>query len=460
MEAIGYCWPACLLRHWGSGLLFSYRIAERVQPPMPIPVARTSIWLFPFSLAVTVFSLTSFSETFGQNWTGFRGDQVNGVVPESSLPADWSEQRNVRWKTPIHGRGWSSPVVEGNEIWLTTATEDGLKMYVLCIDLESGKILHDRLLFENAAVQPDYHETNSYASPTPVIDSEHVFVHFGAYGTACLLRSDCSTVWQRRDLPCNHYRGAGSSPILHSNLLIFHMDGFDYQYAVALDRKSGETVWKADRQVDYGTDNGDYYKAFSTPLVIAVGQRQQLISPASMACLSLDPLTGKELWRVRYDEHSTTVRPVFDGERIFLSTGFSKAKLLCVDVSGRGDVTQTHVVWSEHRGVGCKPSPVLVDGKLFVLTDDGILSRFNPETGESGWRTRLGGSFSASLVASSDRLIALDHDGKGYVFSISDNPELLSQNLLEDGCNASPAIIGDSLLIRTKSALYRIESQK
>jgi outer membrane protein assembly factor BamB len=397
---------------------------------------------------------------YAQSWPGFRGDSINGIAESSSIPTQWSETVNIRWKKPIHGRGWSSPVVDGNEVWLTTATDDGLKMFALCIDWDTGEIIHDRLIFENESVQPDYHETNSYASPTPVIHGDYVYVHFGAYGTACLRRSDCVTVWQRRDLPCNHYRGAGSSPIVHSDMLIFHMDGFDYQYAVALDCSTGETVWRADRMVDYGTDNGDYFKAFCTPLIITFNGQQQLISPASMACLSLDPMTGKEIWRVRYEEHSTTARPVFDGQRIFMSTGFSKAKLLCIQVDGHGDVTDTHLVWSEHRGIGCKPSPVLINGHLFVLTDDGILSRLDPLTGQTGWRARLGGSFSSSLVATSQHVIALDHDGKGYVFTATESPQLLSENLLDDGCNASPAIVGDSLLIRTKSALYRVESKQ
>jgi outer membrane protein assembly factor BamB len=397
---------------------------------------------------------------YGQDWPAFRGGNANGVAEDSSVPSVWSESNNIRWKTIIHGRGWSSPVVEGNEVWLTTATEDGLKMYAICLDWASGEVIHDKLIFLNDSVQPDYHETNSYASPTPVIEGDRVYVHFGAYGTACLRRKDCSILWQRRDLPCNHYRGAGSSPIVHEGALIFHMDGFDHQYAVALNGDTGETVWRTDRKVDYGTDNGDYYKAFCTPLIVTVDGRRQLISPASMACLSLDPSTGSEIWRVRYDEHSTTARPVFYRNRVFMSTGFSKAKMLCIQADGFGDVTDTHVIWSEHRGIGCKPSPVFVNGHLFVLTDDGILSRLNPESGETEWRTRLGGSFSSSLTATSEHLIALDHDGKGFVFTADEVPQLVSENMLDAGCNASPAIVGNSLLVRTKSAIYRIQNSE
>lgn len=392
------------------------------------------------------------------SWTQFRGDAGDGLALGTNLPTRWSESENVLWKTPIHGRGWSSPVVSEDEIWLTTASEDGQRMSVLCLDASDGRIKQDLLVFENDAVQPDYHVTNSYASPTPVLDEQHVYVHFGAYGTACLNRKTGELLWQRRDLPCNHYRGPGSSPILYQDLLIFHMDGFDYQYAIALNKKNGETVWKKDRDVEYGTDNGDFYKAFSTPLVISVGGRDQLISPASMCCVALDPSSGQELWRVRYEEHSTTVRPLFDGKRIFLSTGFGKAKMLCVRVGGTGDVTETHVEWVQRQGIGSKPSPVLVHGNLYCVTDDGVLVRIDPDTGDIGWKERLGGKFSASLIANDANLYAFDHDGKSYVYTLTDPPVRIAENQLAEGCNASPAVLGNSILVRTTSALYRLQN--
>lgn len=389
------------------------------------------------------------------SWTQFRGNQGDGLALRAQLPRQWGESQNVVWKAPIHGRGWSSPVIEGGEIWLTTATEDGLQMFVVCVDAASGQVKHDVLLFENESVQPDFHLTNTYASPTPVLDEQHVYAHFGAYGTACLRRDNCEVLWMRRDLPCNHFRGAGSSPILYRDLLIFHMDGFDYQYAVALNRHTGETEWKKDRQIDYGSDNGDFYKAFSTPIIINVAGRDQLISPASKACLALDPLTGEEIWRVRYEEHSTTVRPLFDGKRIYISTGFGKAKMMCVRVDGQGDVTETHVDWIQHKSIGAKPSPVLIGQRLFDVTDDGILERIDIDTGEIVWRERLGGKFSASLLATESYLYAFDHDGKGYVFTVEDEPTLVATNDLPDGCNASPAVLGNSLIVRTTTMLYR-----
>jgi outer membrane protein assembly factor BamB len=414
---------------------------------------------FAFFLgSVLVFSqLCLAQDAKPANWFQFRGPQGDGTAPGQQPPTQWSQDENIRWKTEIHGRGWSSPVVLGDEVWLTTATLDGKEQFVLCVDLASGKIKHDKLIFENVEVQKDHHETNTYASPTPILDEQFVFVHFGSYGTACLRRDTCEVVWQRRDLPCNHFRGPGSSPILYKNLLIFHQDGFDFQYVVALDRQTGNTVWKADRNIEYGTDNGDYYKAFCTPIIIDVAGQKQLISPTSKACLALDPETGKEIWRVRYQEFSATARPLFDGSRLYINTGFGKAQLYCVEVDGKGDITDSDkVVWTQRKGIGSKPSQILVGGRLFGVTDDGILARISTENGEIVWQDRLGGKFSASLVATDEYLYAFDHDGKGYVYAMADEPKQVSINQLPNGCNASPAIVQDSLIVRTTTHLYRI----
>ncbi len=226
----------------------------------------------------------------------------------------------------------------------------------LC-SLASGKIIHDKLLFENEQVQPDHHATNSNASPTPVVDDKFAYIHFGAYGTACLDRTSANVVWQRRDLPCNHYRGPGSSPILYGDLLIFHMDGFDYKYIVALNKKDGTTVWKKDRDIEYGTDNGDYYKAYSTPLVIKVGGVDQLVSSTSKATLVLNPRTGEEFCRGAFIPSSPPqpARYLRNG-RLYLNTVFGKAQMLCIEADGKGDVTDSKIIWSQKKGIGSKPA--------------------------------------------------------------------------------------------------------
>lgn len=390
-------------------------------------------------------------------WHEFRGDAHDGTALDQNPPLSWGEDKNMAWKTPIHGRGWSSPVVAEDQIWTATATEDGKKMYAICVSLATGKIIHDVLLFENEQVQPDHHATNSYASPTPVVDDKFAYIHFGAYGTACLDRTSAQVVWQRRDLPCNHYRGPGSSPIIYKDLLIFHMDGFDHKYIVALNKADGKTVWKKERDIAYGTDNGDYYKAYSTPLVINVGGVDQIVSSTSKATLVLNPLTGEEYWRVRYPEFSATARPLFENGRLYLNTGFSKAQMLCIEANGKGDVTDSKIIWSQKKGIGSKPSQVLVQGKLFSVTDDGVFARIDISNGEIAWQKRLGGNFSSSLVATRKHIFAFDHDGKSYAITVADEPEVVSENTLPDGCRSSPAIVEDSLIVRTITHLYRFK---
>ena len=254
-------------------------------------------------------------------------------------------------------------------------------MSVYCVSRDSGQILQQRKLFHNDS--PRFcHQFNSYASPSPVIEDGRVYVHFGSYGTACLDTRTGETIWQRRDLPCNHWRGPGSSPLLYENLLIIHFDGYDFQYVVALDKNSGKTVWKRDREIEYGTDDGDMMKAYCTPIVATVDGVPQLISPAAKATLAYDPRTGNELWRVRYEQHSATARPLFSNGTFYINTGFPKAQLWAVRSGGHGDITESHVTWRVTRSVPSMPSQLLIDGKVFMI-HDGVATCLNAETGPS-----------------------------------------------------------------------------
>ena len=200
------------------------------------------------TLWTILFSLLSPSLFAGDNWAEFRGPQGSGISQAKGLPTKWSETENIVWKTPIHGKGWSSPVVWGNQIWLTTATVDGKKMSAICLDAASGKIVHDLLLFENA--EPRFcHPTNSYASPTPVIEEGRIYCHFGSYGTACLDTKSGKTLWTRRDLESDDFRGPGSSPILFEDLLVVNYDGVDLQFVVAFNKKTSDTVWQKKRNI-------------------------------------------------------------------------------------------------------------------------------------------------------------------------------------------------------------------
>lgn len=392
----------------------------------------------------------------GESWPNLHGPASNSRSDAVGLPVEFSQTDNVVWKTAIHDMGWSSPVVDGNEVWLTTATEDGKQSFALCLDRATGRVVRDIKLWETADPE-QARPYNSYASPTPVIDGAFVYVHFGSFGTACLARATGQVVWSRRDLPCRHYRGPGSSPVVFNNLLILQFDGYDFQYVIALDKRTGNTVWKKDRDVDYGTDNGDTMKAFYTPAIFQAAGRQQLISPASKACLALDPATGDELWRIRYSGFSGAARPMFAHGLVYINGGQPKGELFAVRPDGAGDVSESHVAWSARRSLPAMSSPVIVDDLIFSIDDTGVATCIEARTGQYVWEKRIGGSHSASPLAAEGRIYLCNYEGKVNVLAASKEFALLAENQLDSAIHASPAVAGRSLFIRTEKYLYRLE---
>ena len=252
-------------------------------------------------------------------WNQFRGPNADGKT-DAVLPLEFGEDRNVKWKTPMPGKAWSSPVVWGQQIWFTNAQLDGHKLWAVCLDAESGKIVHDILVFEVA--EPQYCiEMNSYATPTPLVEKGRVFVSFGAHGNACLDTATGKVIWERRDIECYHHRGPASSPISYGKLLILHFDGFDKQFVVAFDKETGDTKWRHDRAFDFRTDDNDWKKAFGTPVVITHKGVEQLISPAAAATEALDPLTGKTLWVARTGGMNAAARPLYGHDLVFVTNG-------------------------------------------------------------------------------------------------------------------------------------------
>ena len=400
-------------------------------------------------------------------WTEFRGPQGTGVLRDAKIPERWSETENVRWKVPVHGRAWSSPVVLGQQIWLTTATPDGKQLYAMAFDKDSGKTLHDLKLFEVAAPQ-FAHSFNTYASPTPVIEPGRVYVTFGSPGTAAIDTKSGKVIWERRDLECNHFRGAGSSPIVFRDLLIMHFDGSDVQYVVALDKRTGRTVWKTPRSVDFKDiepngkikADGDFRKAFATPIVVTAGAQPVLISPGSMAAYGYDPLTGKELWRLEErTSFSSSTRPVAGHGLVFYTTGFNTGQVLAIRPDGRGDVTETHVAWRSTRGAPKKPSLLLHDDLLFMVNDNGVLTCVEAKTGTEVWTGRLNQTYSAAPISAGGRVYFFGEDGKATVIEAGRAFKVIAENTLDDGFMATPAIDGSALYARTKSHLYRIEAR-
>ena len=394
-----------------------------------------------------------------ENWPEFRGPHADGHADAHDLPTTWSESEHVRWKTPIHGKAWSSPVIWGDQIWLTSATPDGHQLSALRVDRESGKVTLDRQIFEIA--EPQFCiPYNSYASSTPVIEAGRVYVHFGSAGTACLATATGDTVWARQDLPCDHFRGAASSPILYGDLLILTFDGADLQYTAALDKRTGGTVWRTDRKIDYGVpdSDGDHKKAYVTPLVIDVDGRKQLVSPSAGATIAYDPADGKELWRVQSGGMNAAAKPLFAFGMVYATTAAGGYQLFAVKPTGSGVVSDSAVAWKFSRNVPSRSSPILVGDLLYMVGDGGVFSCVDAHTGELVWQHRVEGKYSASPILADGRLYFFDEDGKCPVLEPAREFKELAVNSLGDGCMASPAAVGKSLFVRTKSALYRIEN--
>jgi len=406
------------------------------------------------------------------DWPEFRGPTGDGHVVDATstelvgLPLHWSESRNVTWKTAIPYRGWSTPVVMDGQIWLTTATLEGHDFFVICVDAATGQVRLNKKLFHCDEPEPLGNDMNSYASPSPTIEPGRVYVHFGSYGTACLDTASGEVLWQRTDLPCRHYRGPGSSLILFDDLLILTMDGVDVQYLTALDKKTGRTVWKTDRTADYDDldadgnprDEGDLRKAYSTPLVVDVKGTTQMLTVGAKAIYGYDPRDGRELWKVPTRGFSGAARPVYGEGIAYMISGFGRTELLAVRLDGPGQVTEDAVLWTTSSSMPRTPSPVLVGDLLFTISDTGTAVCLEAATGSTVWKENVRGHYAASLLYAGGYIYSFNQDGKATVFKAARRYDLVAANALDEGFMASPAVVGHALILRTKTHLYRIES--
>jgi outer membrane protein assembly factor BamB len=401
------------------------------------------------------------------HWTQFRGPNAQGHSEAKGLPVNPADPANIRWRTEIHGRAWSSPVVWGKQVWLTTATEDGRQLYAVCVDADSGNIIHDLKLFDIA--QPQFaHPFNTYASPTPVIEEGRVYVTFGSPGTACLDTATGKVLWSRTDFVCNHYRGAGSSPVLFEGLLLMHFDGSDHQFVVALDKTTGKTVWQSRRSVDFKDLNeqgqpkleGDLRKAFSTPVIATVNGQPQLVSLASYALYGYDVRSGKELWRMeQWECFSGSNIPIIGQGFIYSPLGHSRGQLWAIPLGEQGVIDPARIRWKVRQNVPTRSSPILVDGLLYMVDDGGMATCIDAENGREVWRQKIKSSYSASPIHADGRIYFFAESGHITTIEPGRAYKQLAEGKIEEGFMATPAIAGKAMFLRSKKALYRSETR-
>ena len=388
-------------------------------------------------------------------WNQFRGPNGDGLVMGTGLPIEFSETHNLGWKTPIHGEGYSSPVIWKNHIWLTTASFDERKLSAVCIDLNSGQILHDIEVFVVKESELQSKRPNSHASPTPIIEQGRVYVHFGTYGTACLNTETGQKIWQRRDLNCFHEVRPGSSPILDDDLLFLIYDGVDKQFIVALDKYTGETRWlKYDRSWQT-SQTGMTAKSFATPTVIEHLGTKQLIAPSADYTIAYEPKTGDELWRIRHPKVGMNVasRPIYKNGLVLLTTGTSK-HLLVVDPSGKGNITGKGIVWTSRKSIPDISSALIVNDWIYFTNEGGVVSCLDLSSGNNRWKGRIRGNHWASPIYQAGKIYFFSKEGRISVISSGREFKKLATNEFETSFVASPAVAEDKLIVRSATDLY------
>ncbi len=408
-------------------------------------------------MAGLVLALVAGDTAAMSDWPQFRGPTGQGHAADASVPLTWSETENVAWKTAVPGRGWSSPVIGGGLVWLTTAVTDreaGTSLRLLAYDTTNGEPARDVEVFAISDTTL-LNQKNSFASPTPVIDpdGERVYVHFGAQGTAAVAAGGDSAgevLWRTR-FPYTSQHGNGGSPILHEDLLVVSIDGYDTAFLVAVDAGTGEERWRSVRPAPIS-------QAYSTPLAIEVGSTSQIVNVSAFRASTHEPAAGREIWRVEYPGGFSNVsRPVYGHGLVYLSTGFNEPVLLAVRPTGKGNVTDSEIAWRLRRGAPLTVSPILVGDELYTVTDAGIATCIDALNGAIHWQQRLGGNHSASPVFAGGRIYFQNEEGLTTVIAPGRTFEQLARNELDGSTLASIAVSNGAFLVRTGTHLYRIE---
>lgn len=412
-------------------------------------------------LALAVTSSAAPTAPTAPSWPEFRGADAQGHSDATKLPLTWSPTSHIAWKAPIAGIGWSSPVVAGTRIFLTSALPVGgvedpkadRSLHAMSIDATNGKPVWDVELFKVTA--PRAHRKNSHASPTPIFEDKKLYVHFGHLGTACLDALTGKTIWSTQEFAYSPVHGNGSSPVLFEDLLIFNADAETEPKVIALDKATGKMRWTFARQSE-----AKKKFSFCTPLLIDVNGQKQLITPGSGVVNALNPKDGTEIWHFNYDQgYSVVPRPIYVHGMIYLSSGYDKPVLYAikVDEASKGDVTNSHLGWTIDKAAPHNPSMAVIGDELYFVADNGILTCADAKTGAIHYSERCTGPISASLLAADGKLYLQDEKGLGVVVKPGKTFSILAKNDLAEHSLASYAVIGSDLLIRTEGNLYRIK---
>ena len=391
-----------------------------------------------------------------QDWPQFRGPSGDGHSPAKNVPLRWSATNNVAWKSQVPGRGWSSPVLVGKYLYLTSAiskpASDELDLALLCFDAASGSLAWQTAVFTQGADAPAPHRKNSHASPTPLIDGNRIYVHFGHMGTAAL-DLDGKVLWRNNSLKYPPVHGNGGTPILVDQNLVFSCDGGSEPFVVALKTSDGSVTWKVDRKSTFPRTF-----SFATAAYTEAAGRRQIISPASGFVASYDPKDGHELWRARYGGWSVIAKPVFAHGLTFISTGYEAPTVIAVRLDGSGDVTDSHIAWTLRRGAPNTPSFLVIGDELYLLADNGVFSCLDAKTGTAHYQERACGQSSASPIFADGRIYLLDEQGLGVVLAPGKTFQKLAENPLGERTLASYAVTDGSLFIRSEENLFRVRS--
>jgi outer membrane protein assembly factor BamB len=399
-----------------------------------------------------------------QNWTHFRGSSSSGLAETENIPIKWDDS-SVKWKKEIHDRGHSSPVVFGDQIWVTTAKADGKELYSVCVDFKTGEIIFDIKVFTPDEAE-EKHQLNTYATPTPCIEKGFVYVNYGNTGTACINTSNGSVVWKNSDFKCKFVQGPASSPVLYRNLLILHYEGVDVQYLVALDKSNGKLIWKSDRPADpYKPLPEIGKKAYTTPLILNVKGRDLLISNGSAICIAYDPESGKEIWRVVDGAESTIAMPITENGVVYWYTGFMVAgdgsnytDFLAVNPDGQGDITATNIIWKKKDELAHNQmlTPVIRDGLIYTVNSRNTMMCIDAKTGEEVWSKHVTSDYDASPLYINGNIWFFSAKGEILVLKAGRKYEVVAQNKTDSGIFATPAVLRNSMILRTQNFLYRI----